>query len=54
MKRMLRKVVDVYVLVKVAPVVIGGAIILIEASINGIDNTIELLRTNRISKEKEA
>jgi len=53
MKRILRAAIDGYILVKVAPIVIGGVIVLIETSINGLDNTIALLRDNRILKESK-
>lgn len=50
MRKFLRGMVDVYILINVAPMVIGGAVVLAETALNGLDNTIKLLRENRIEK----
>lgn len=53
MRRFLRGMVDVYVLITVAPMVIGGAVVLAETALNGLDNTIKLLKDNRMAKESK-
>jgi len=53
MKGFLRIVVDAYIIAKVAPIIIGGAIVLVETAMNGLDNTIELLKENRILKDSK-
>jgi len=51
MKKFLRGMTDLYILITVAPIVIGGAVVLAETALNGLDNTIKLLRDNRMAKD---
>lgn len=54
MKKLIQTFVDLYVLVKVAPMAIKGAMILIQASRNGLDESLELLNlTIKQKREKK-
>ena len=53
MRKFIRTFVDMYVLVKVTPMVVKGVIVLLEASMTGFDNSIEVLRQSRKDKKSK-